>query len=271
MTATPHRLGPVLAVRPRSAAALVLASLVGAVGFGWPFLASSPSALGEHAHDAPYLFVVVLALVVAIVSAELTEGGMEVKAVAMLGVLAAAGAGLDALNTGTAGLDPAFFLLVLAGRVFGAGFGFALGVVVAVSGALVTGGVGPWLPFQMMGLAWVALFAGCLPDASGAAERWMLVAYAAVSGFGYGALLNLWFWPVATYLPSGSSYSPGAGFATNLSHYSAFYVTTSLGWDTGRALLSALLVLIAGRPVLASLRRSARRAAFHVPVVIGPS
>jgi energy-coupling factor transport system substrate-specific component len=226
--------------------------------------------LGEHALDAPYLFVVVLALVVAIVAAELTEGGMDVKAVAMLGVLAGAGAGLSALNTGTGGLEPAFFLLVLAGRVFGPGFGFALGVVVAVSGALVTGGVGPWLPFQMMGLAWVALFAGCLPGASGSAERWMLAAYAAVSAFGYGVLLNLWFWPVATYLPPGSSYSPGAGLTVNLGHYAVFYVTTSLGWDTGRALLNALLVFVAGRPVLASLRRSARRAAFHAAVLIEP-
>ena len=36
--------------------------------------------------------------------------------------------------------------------------------------ALVTGGVGPWLPFQMLGAAWVGLGAGLLPPAKGRAE-----------------------------------------------------------------------------------------------------
>ncbi len=253
-------------LRARSVAVLVLASAVGVVGFGWPFVVERGSLLGEHAQDAPYFFVLVLALVVGVVAAQLADGGMDVKAVAMLGVLAAVGAGLQVLSPGAAGFDPSFFLLVLAGRVFGPGFGFALGVVVALAGALVTGGVGPWVPFQMIGLAWVGLGAGLLPRGSGRVELGMLTVYAGLTGFGYGALLNLWFWPVATFLPAGASFVPGGSAGVNLAHYAAFYVTTSLGWDVARAVLNAVLVVVTGRALLAALRRAAHRAAFTAPV-----
>ncbi|MGW5363527.1 ECF transporter S component [Actinopolymorpha pittospori] len=254
--------GRPVGVRPRALVALALTSLIGIVAFGWPFVVSGSSALGEHSHDAPYLFVVLLPLVIGVVYAELSDGGMDVKAVAMLGVLAAVGAGLSALSPGIGGFDPAFFLLVLAGRVFGPGFGFALGGVILVASALLTGGVGPWMPFQMLGMAWVGLLAGVLPRATGRVERVLLAGFVTLAGFGYGALLNLWFWPVATFLPPGSSFTPGASFVTNLGHYAVFYVTTSLGWDAARAVLNGVLVLLLGRPVLLALRRAARRAAF---------
>jgi energy-coupling factor transport system substrate-specific component len=48
----------------------------------------------------------------------------------------------------------------------------------------------------------------------------------------------------------------------NLARYLAFYLATSLGWDLPRGVLTAVLVMVAGRPVLASLRRGTRRAAF---------
>ncbi|WP_020573307.1 ECF transporter S component [Actinopolymorpha alba] len=253
------------ALRPRSTAALVLASLVGVVGFGWPFLTDPDSALGGHSSDAPYLFVVLLPLVVGIVLAELSEGGMDAKAVAMLGVLAATGAALRALSPGTAGFEPTLFLLVLAGRVFGAGFGFALGAIVIFASALVTGGVGPWMPFQMVGLAWVGLLAGVLPRAGGRKERWLLAVYAGGASFAFGALLNLSFWPFSSSLPPGLAYAPGDPAMNNLGHYAAFYVATSFGWDCVRAVVNTTLVLLAGRPVLAALRRAARRAAFEAP------
>ncbi|GAB3436432.1 ECF transporter S component [Flindersiella endophytica] len=255
-----------LQLRPRALATLVLASLVGVVGYAWPFLAGTASQISGHSGDAPYLFMLLLALVVAVVLAELSEGGMDAKAVAMLGVLAAVGTALRALSPGTGGFEPMFFLVILAGRVFGAGFGFALGSVTIIASALATGGVGPWLPFQMQGLAWAGLFAGLLPPATGRAERVLLAAFAAVGGLGFGLLLNLTFWPFSTTLPPGLAYLADGGLAANLRHYVTFYVSTSLGWDLIRAVVNALLVLLAGRVVLATLRRAARRAAFEAPV-----
>ncbi|MET9020345.1 ECF transporter S component [Actinopolymorpha sp. NPDC004070] len=262
----------VVRLRPRSVAALAVAGLAGVLGFGWPFLTGAGDAAAAArgaGPNAPYLFLVLLPLVVAVVLAELTEGGMDAKAVAMLGVLAAAGTALRALSPGTGGFEPTLFLVILAARVFGAGFGFALGSVTILASGLATGGVGPWLPFQMVGLAWVGLVAGLLPRASGRPERMLLAVYAGVAGFAYGALLNLSFWPFSTSLPAGMSYAAGEPVLTNLRHYAAFYVTTSFGWDCVRAVVNAVLILLAGRVVLGTLRRAARRAAFEAPVDFG--
>jgi energy-coupling factor transport system substrate-specific component len=46
--------------------------------------------------------------------------------------------------------------------------------------------------------------------------------------------------------------------------YAAFFLATSFVWDAVRAVLTAALCLIAGRPVLATLRRAGRRASFRV-------
>ena len=64
-----------------------------------------------------------------------------------------------------------FFTIVLAGRVFGAGFGVVLGCSTLFASAIITGGVGPWLPYQMFGASWVGLLAGLLPRLRGKAEH----------------------------------------------------------------------------------------------------
>ena len=96
-----------------------------------------------------------LLLVLAVVLADMADGGLDSKALALLGVLSALGAALRPLGAGTAGVELVFFLLVIGGRALGPGFGFALGCTTLFASALITGGVGPWLPYQMFGCAWV--------------------------------------------------------------------------------------------------------------------
>ena len=255
----------------RSSLLLALASALGLVAFGWPFLVHTDGAENlAHAADAPWIFVMLLPLLLAIVLAELAEGVLDTKAVALLGVLAACGTALR-LPSGVTGFEPVFFLLIPAGRVLGKGFGFVLGALTLFASALLTGGVGPWLPFQMIGAAWVGFGAGCLPKASGRRELAMLAAYGFVAGLAYGFLLNLWFWPIGSSAGSQVSYVEGARLAENLRRYWAFYLTTSLGWDLPRAIGNALLVLVAGRPVINALRRVSRRAAFGAAVTFVPA
>lgn len=252
-------------LRARSSILLVLASALGVVAFGWPLLLGPDKAATEHlshAGDAPWIFVALVPLLFAVVLAELGDGALDAKAVAMLGVLAACGAVLRLPSGGMTGFEPLFFLLIPAGRVLGRGFGFVLGALTMFASALLTGGVGPWLPFQMFGAAWVGFFAGCLPPARGRAEIVVLAAYGAAAGLAYGLLLNLWFWPFAISPGTGLSFVPGAPLAENLQRFWAFHLATSLGWDIPRALSNCVLVLALGRPVLAALRRAARRAAF---------
>ena len=113
----------------------------------------------------------------------------------------------------------------------------------------------------------MGLGAALLPRASGRVERAMLAAYGLVAGLLYGAVMNLWFWPfMGATAPAGAGFVPGAPVGTNLGHYGVFYLATSLGWDLPRGLLTAALVFLAGGPVLSTLRRAVRRAAFDVPV-----
>jgi len=250
-----------VALRPRSTTALVLVSLAGLLAFLWPLFATAGSRLGQSA-DAPLVFALLLPLLMAVVLFEISEGGLDVKAVAMLGVLSAVGAALRPLGAGTAGLETVFFLLVLGGRVFGAGFGFVLGSTTLFASALVTGGVGPWLPFQMLGAAWVGLGAGLLPRVPPRWEVPLLAAYGALAGLLYGVALNFSFWPFATGLEGDLSFVPGASPGENLRRFAVFSLATSAWWDVGRALTNVVLIAVTGRAVLATLRRAARRAAF---------
>lgn len=252
-------------LRPRASLALTLASLAGIGAFGWPLLLSPTSGLA-HTTDAPLLFALLLVMLLAVVLAEIADGGMDAKAVAMLGVLSAVGAALRPLGTGIAGFEPIFFLLVLAGRVFGPGFGFVLGATTLFASALVTAGVGPWLPFQMLGAAWVGAGAGLLPPARGRRELALLAGYAAVAGLAYGLLLNLSFWPFTVGVGSAISFAAGDPLLDNLRRFAVFTLTTSLGFDVPRAVVTSALVVMTGRPLLAALRRAHRRAAFGAPV-----
>ncbi|MEP7088965.1 MAG: ECF transporter S component [Nocardioidaceae bacterium] len=261
------RAGDLVPVRLRSGLALTMAFAVGIVAFGWPFLTQPGSALdSSHSGDAPMVFVLVLPLLAAVVLAELTAGGLDAKAVAMLGMLTAVGGALRALGPGTAGLEPSFAVIILGGRVFGRGFGFVLGALTLFTGGLLTGGVGPWLPFQMIAAGWVGFFAGCLPPSRGRLEIGWLATYAFVAGLVFGMVMNLWFWPFASYGPE-TSFVAGDSFGANLSRYSVFYLTTSLPWDLGRSVLSALVLGLAGTALLRALRRASRRAAFDAVAV----
>ncbi|MGH3159138.1 MAG: ECF transporter S component [Streptosporangiaceae bacterium] len=255
-------------VRPRSTVAIAMASFLGLVAFAWPFVAA-PGAFSS-AETPPLMFGALLALVLLVLFAEIADGGIDAKALAMLGVLSAIDAALRPLGAGTAGIETVFFILVLAGRVFGAGFGFALGCTSLFASALLTAGVGPWMPYQMFGCAWVGMFAGLLPPLRGKAEIGMLAAYGAVSGYFFGFMLNLSFWPFSLDPSSSIAYQPGLSFVEQWHRYLLFDATTSLGWDTGRAVTNVLAIAIAGPAALAAFRRAARRANFQPDVTFLP-
>lgn len=250
-------------IRPHSALTLALVSALGVVAFCWP-LAVEPGSRLDGTSAAPWLFVLLLPLLLAVVLAEIADEGMDVKSVAVLGVLAAVGAALRPLGGGVAGIEPVFFLLVLGGRAMGRGFGLVLGAVTLFASALLTAGVGPWLPFQMLAAGWVGFLAGCLPPARGRAEVALLAGYGAVAGLVYGLLMNLQLWPFVTGLDSGLSYVAGAPLGENLGRFLAFTLATSLGFDLPRAVTTGVLVALTARPVLVALRRTSRKAAFGV-------
>jgi energy-coupling factor transport system substrate-specific component len=254
-----------LRLRTRSWLVLLLASVIGLVAFFWPFLADPGSAIVGHSKDAPWLFAILLVVVLAVVLTQIADGSMDSRAVALLGVLAAVATALRPVGAGTIGFEPIWVVIILGGRALGPGFGFTLGNVALFSSALLTGGVGPWLPFQMIAAGWLGLGAGLLPRTRPSREPWVLAAYAAVASLAYGFLLNLWFWPWGAGSTTGLSYVPGAAVLDNLQTWMLFNLATSLGYDIPRAIVVSLLILVTARPVLAAIRRNTRRAAFDDP------
>lgn len=244
---------------------LALTGVFSAVAFLWPFLAGVGSGLSES-EAAPLLFALIIPMLIGVVVSEISAGGMDAKTVAMLGVLSALGAGLRPLGAGAGGVELVFFLIILGGRVFGPGFGFVLGSTTLAVSALVTAGVGPWLPYQMLAASWVGLGAGLLPRISGRMELAALAAYGAVSSLVFGALMNLSFWPFTLGADTTLSFVPGARLVDNLGRFMLFNLATSLGWDIGRALTTVLMVVLFGGMVLRTLRRAGHRAAFDAPV-----
>ncbi|MBZ5737219.1 ECF transporter S component [Nocardioides sp. GBK3QG-3] len=232
--------------------------------FCWPLL------LQVHAGDRvdpPFLFLGLLPVILAVVLAELNENGLDPRVLAVLGVLSAINAILRGISPGTAGVELTFFLLILAGRVFGPGFGFVLGCTSLFASALLTAGVGPWLPYQMLCSAWIGMGAGLLPRrVTGRAEIAMLAAYGVVSAYLFGLLMNLSSWPfIAGIVVQGHagslSYVAGAPVWDNLRTFVVYTVLTSTGsWDTIRAITNAVAIVLLGPAVLTTLRRASRKA-----------
>jgi energy-coupling factor transport system substrate-specific component len=146
-----------------------------------------------------------------------------------------------------------------------------------VSG-LVTGTVGPWLPYQMFAAGWAGLTAGWVPGAMGLMGRLVggresapsspsnvaiLCAFGFFWGLLYGAIMNLWFWPFAVG-PAEQTWSAGIGLGETLSRYATFYLVTSLTWDLARAVGNLALILVLGAPVVRALTRFRRRFHFEV-------
>lgn len=246
----------------RPAFAYLLLAVVGAGSFLYPFwLPAGSMPTQAHAGDAPLVAALVGLLAVTALVLEVRHGTMNGLTIALLGVLGAS-AGLLRLIDLPGGGSGIFFLIVLAGAAFGPRFGLLLGLTAMSTSAVVTGGIGPWLPFQMLGLAWMGAGAGLVGRATrhvpGAAEVAVLCAYGWVWGFLYGAILNLWFWPFA--LGEGPlSWMPGAPLAENLRRYWSFYVLTSAGWDAAGALTNAVLIAFTGAALLTTMRRFAPR------------
>ena len=253
----PHRFA-----NTRPALVYALVALVGAAAFLYPFWIPTSSLPNQaHSGDAPLVAAIVAALAVTAVALEVRRGSMNGATVAILGVLAAS-AGLLRLLSLPLGGNGIFFLIVLAGAAFGPRFGMLLGLCSMAVSAIITGGIGPWLPFQMLTLSWMGALAGLVGLAT---QRWsprvelfVLAAYGWLWGFLYGAVMNLWFWP---FQRNGGEldWIPGSSLGATLRHYWSFYVATSYPWDAASALANVVLILLTGTAVLATLRRFAHR------------
>jgi energy-coupling factor transport system substrate-specific component len=248
---------------------LVLICMLGAIAFLYPFFLGRAETgfTAAHATTAPIFFALLGPALLIVLIAELSASRLNTRMVAVLGVLTGVVAILR-LPAGPGDSPTFFFLIILVGYTYGARFGFLLGALALLVSALLTGGVGPWLPFQMFVSGWMGMSAGLLGRlgkylrAGGWVEIGFLSAFGYGWGFLFGGLMNLWFWPFAP--PGELGWIPGSGLRETIQQYMTFYLVTSLAWDAVRAIGNAILIALLGRTVLKELRRFRDRFWFTV-------
>jgi energy-coupling factor transport system substrate-specific component len=242
-------------------------TLIGLIAFLWPFLLQKDSVFSTNSNNASILILIIVPLVLMVALADVMQGGIDSRSLAILGVLTAVVAAIRPLGAGVAGLEPVWAIIIIGGRALGASFGFVLGAIGILGSAILTGGIGPWLPFQMLVAAWVGAGAGLLPKLTGKKEVLLISAYGFVVGFLAGLLLNLWFWPFANGLLPEISFEPGLAITEQLSRWVRFSLLTSFGYDLPRGILTAVLLFFLANPLLKAMRRMTKRANFSNAVV----
>lgn len=248
---------------------------LGVLVFLYPFIL--PGAVGAqstntaHESESPLLYVLLLTLCLSVLLYEVQGGAVKSRQVALLGVLVAINSVLRFIEVaipGPGGFTPIFFLIIVTGVVFGGRFGFLMGALTLFVSALITGGVGPWLPGQMFTAGWMGMSAAlCRPLIAGLrltgkkAEVWLLMVVGALWGLAYGAIMNLWAWPFVAG-PADQYWTPGAGFLDTLQRYGVYYLVTSLAWDLAGSFGNVFLIGVFGAPTLKALRRFEQRLVF---------
>jgi len=260
---------------------ILLVGLAGLAAFVYPFFLPAGDAQGmieAHTTDALLVFTLVTILGMGVMIAEVGTQAAGTKTVAVLGILTAINAVLRLADVATGlmgigGFSPVFFLIILVGYVYGSRFGFLLGILTLFVSALITGGVGTWLPYQMFAAGWVGLTAGWLPNLrrlgqlrlrgrAVSGELLVLATFGLGWGLLFGVLMNLFFWP---YIGGGEMYwVPGLTLRETVRRYAVFYTATSLWWDIARGIGNFVLIALLGNPVLRLLRRFQRRLSFEV-------
>ena len=258
---------------------LVGASIAGLLLFVWPFLG-----LGLPA-ETPALGLT-LRSVAMLVLLETGARRLDSGRLALLAALAAIDAALRlAMVNGVGGFSPIFFLVLVAGYEFGASYGFLVGAFSLLVSALVTGGIGPWLPYETFAVGWMGAAAGLAGSTvrhlRPARRGWLpnrldigvLVGVAIVTGFAYGALTDIWGWVAFYRGVENVGWIPGLSAADTLAHFGRYYVLTSVVWDSFRAFGDAIAVLAFGPPVLGALGRLRARLGYVIEddAVEGPA
>jgi energy-coupling factor transport system substrate-specific component len=241
------------------------AVLLGLTGAGLA-LFIGPLLLGPAFPQPVVLFGALVAVsTVVVLGVALQTHRLSTRLLAVLAALVAIDATLRlVIVIGLLGFSPIFFLVIAGGFVMGPSFGFAGGALTLLLSAVLTAGLGPWLPYQMLAAGWVGMGAGYLGRATRRSTSPVAVAllclYGGVAGFAYGLLLDLWEWPLLVAAGSSPlSWAPGIGMAALLRRFGGFYLATSVAYDSFRAAGNLLLLAVLGPAVIRALDRFRRR------------
>lgn len=236
---------------------------VSLLGFLWPFFVTEQS----QSHKAGWFFLLASLISVILTVVLVANDDLGSKNVAFLGILSALIAALRPLGIGAMGIEPMWFALILSARVMGPTFGFLLGAISMTLSALLTGGIGPWLGYQVFAAALIGFGVGVIPQKiRGRLEISLLAIYGAIASEFFGIMMDLQFWPWSLGAGTELSYRAGASLSENFSNFITYHYISALAWDLPRAVITVVLISIAGKSTLNALRRARHKAAFVTEV-----
>ncbi len=251
----------------------ILTTGLGVFAYVYPLMEPSHAGLvsSNRQNELPLMMAMILALCSIVLIYEIQQYRLNTKLIALLGILIAINSTLrfiDLTLPVLGGFSPVFFLILITGYVFGGRMGFLMGSLTMLVSALITAGVGPWLPNQMLTAGWVGLSATIVRklvllthQENKPSEFLLLLIFGFLWGYLYGAITNLWFWPFLLN-PSNQQFVPGSSLITSMRNYGVFYVASSFLWDTTRAIGNVLLILFFGKATIKVLRRFQKRFYF---------
>lgn len=238
-----------------------------------PFIFSQARRPGLQTATYPIMVSLIMGLCVLIMLLEAQSSLVDSKMIAFLAVLIAINAALRFLENaipGPGGFSPIFFLIILTGYTFGSRVGFLMGAMTLLVSGLITGGIGPWLPGQMITAGWVGqssvlltIIVNKLGWKGKPIEIVLLAAFGAVWGIVFGMIMNLWFWPFLGAGIGGQSFSQAVSIIENFQRYAAYYLATSFIWDISRSIGNVLIITMMAKPVLKIYQRFKLRFAFE--------
>jgi energy-coupling factor transport system substrate-specific component len=186
------------------------------------------------------------------------------RKLALLGVLAALNCVVRLMGAGVAGVETAFALILIGGFALGSSFGFSLGVLSILASALISGGVGPWLPFQLSAAGVIGFGSGLLPKPKSMRLKLLILStFAVFASYLYGILITIWTWPLFTGDNTSLSYEASLSIPENALRFVQFEVVSGgFLWDTGRAVTTVVLIALIGKTLVTTLERAATRANY---------
>lgn len=230
-----------------------------AAGFFWPFFVPTD----EMADKASWFFLAATPFTLLLVIVLVTQEELGSKKIALLGILTALIAALRPLGIGAIGIEPMWFALIIASRAMGPTFGFLLGTLSMALSALLTGGMGPWLSYQVFAAALIGWGTIFIPSKlRGTTEVAALILYGIIAAGFFGIAMDLQFWPWTLGPGTELSYLPGAALTENLDRFFTYHFISALAWDIPRAILTTILLSVATKPMLTALRRSDESSRF---------
>jgi energy-coupling factor transport system substrate-specific component len=138
------------------------------------------------------MVTVIAVLVLAYYYLLFEEKGMDTKTIAVLGMLSALSVAGRVVMAPIPNVQPATFIIITAGYVFGPLSGFMVGSTTALVSNFILG-QGPWTIWQMLGWGLAGMIAGLLGKRNRMEGRLTFSLFCGAWGFIYGWMLTWYF------------------------------------------------------------------------------